>query len=282
MIQKTDTKIKTEYYDSVAEFVRTLDTYLSSDVFMGARLLSKKGSESFTGTASWEQAQHLLSHGYLDGVNKIIKGKGGVKVMSCCNRSRTELAMVGTMPHVPNAIIGLPKAMIRRVKIVKPQKAVSIFYDCSAGGGTSAETLAIGGQNMYALTKYLESTGYRVQLYACAFCQEPAEEKREAAVCIKVKDFKQAVNPLLISYPITHPSFFRRHIFRWIETCPFTAYKSYIGTYGRGLKYLHNDNPKDMQNYLRENGIIGKDDYYLDCEKVSQCKTMEQLLELIA
>ena len=285
---KTNTEVKTEYYDSVAEFVRVSETRPTTEPFnekcngVEDRLFSRRGSEDFTGTASWEQAQHLLSHGYLEGAKKIINGNGGVKFKGNGTRSRQEIAMVGTMPHVPNAIIGLPKAMIRRVKIVRPQKAISLFYDCSAGSATTADTLSAGGQNIYALTKYLESTGYRVQLYACVFCTDPELDERKASACIKVKDYKQAVNPLLISYPITHPSFFRRHIFHWVETCPFTAHKGFVWSMGRGTKYSYNDTPNGMQDYLRKNGIIGKDDHYLDCEEVSRCTTMEQLLNLIA
>lgn len=270
-----------ENFDSLQDFINFIKTKEPNKAFADYNLFKESGwkyfqsvhnSAEFAGTKSWEEAERLLANGYPEGAKKIMEGQSNILATSGI-KTRREIAMVGGQPHVPNAIIGLPKQMIRTIKTPTPQRTVSIYYDCTASASTEVDTLATGGANAYAFIKYLEGKGIRVQLYAF---RGVMKKDRRNIVTIKIKDYKQPINPLLVSYPLTHPSFFRRHLFRWQEVSENTNYEPYTSAYGNTMRYAY----KNFADTLRTLGVLGKDDIYIDCISISSCKTIDQICQL--
>lgn len=288
---KTKT-IHAEHFDSVNEFVRTIEsrelTKHFADRYSWCEPVSQReGRREWYGTETFADAQNLLRCGYPDGAKAMLDGKGAISVSGVGQRSRIVVDRVGTMPHVPNAVIGLPNAMMRRERVVQRQKTINLYYEMGAADGTDEQVLYDGGRNTYAFIKHLESVGYRVQLHIFLgtfgkVASGRGSHDQNAVLTIKAKDYRQPVNPLLISYPLTHLSFFRRHGLRWIETSPATAYDTFVGDYGKLLKNrVRWNNDCTMQEFLRKNGIIEKDAYYLDCEKVARATSIQDIMNLI-
>lgn len=124
----------------------------------------------------------------------------------------------GHSPNVPAAIIGLPKSMRKVVKTPSKIKTVTLFYNSSANCNIKADTLEKSGSAVLQLAYWLELNGYRVKFILTPYL---ADKDGEKAVCnILLKDFRQPLDILKLSFSITSVSMFRRLGFRWIETVP--------------------------------------------------------------
>lgn len=272
-----------EHFESVSEFIETINTRPLNKAFLSCgKESSKWGTKRFTHTESWDEAQQLLEKGYPKGCKAILQS-GSIKVRSTSQRSRTIVDRVGTQAHVPNAIIGLPKAMMRRKNMVEPNKCISIYYDISAPSHTSASELERGGSNMYTFIKQLESKGYRVQLFLFFTCCKSitinGRHDFYVGVCtIKAKGFTQPVNPMSLSYVVTHPSMFRRHCFRWIETSDVTDHLDFVSGYGSGLRFFSKrEFGMNTQQCLRKHNVIADNGYYIDCETMAMATSVDSI-----
>lgn len=284
-----------EHFDSLNEFIATINKRPTTDNFASRcgvieECSSHRGSYDFTGTNSWGEADGYLRNGYLDGAKAMLDESRGIKA-ACVEKCRKfTIDRVGSMPHVPNAIIGLPKNMVRRVSNPKRTKAISIWYDCTASAFVDKDTLLLGGRNIYAITKHLENKGYRVEL-RCMIVE--SNERRRTTngsgghyqhvgmMSVKVKDYQQSVNPLMIAYPVTHPSFFRRHGFRWIETSPCTKYSEYVFGYGYPyVNYCRNLNIEPGEK-LRKEKIIPETAKYISSVQAARAKNIDDMLRLL-
>ena len=81
---------------------------------------------------------------------------------------------------------------------------------------------------------------------------------------MQIKNWRQPSNPLKISYPLVHPSFFRRHGFRWLETAPELTDRAFIGTYGRPLDVAEGCSVADRRHWLKEQGILQDGWFYTE------------------
>jgi len=265
-------------FASVSEFSNYVETAKTNGSFQRAHgdyQGSTHNTYRFCGTHSFAEATQLLHNGYPEGLKAMIEGSG---VTFRNNHTHIERRndFVGQRPHIANTLAGKPKTMIRRIKIEQPQKSIDLYYDCCAHEGVNKDVLAVGGKNLMALVQHLEADGTRVNLHImCATSERIRKDVyRTAVFTIKVKEAKQQLNPLLISYPVTHPSFFRRHILRAIECSDATNYDEY--TRGYGFPYKAIENPRTAK--LDGKPLFKDDQYYLDCEKVAKATTIDDLV----
>lgn len=109
------------------------------------------------------------------------------------------------------------------------------------------------GKNILNVIYTLELQGYRVALNVMTnFCTN----KERAFSIVQIKNWRQPSNPLKISYPLVHPSFFRRHGFRWLETVPELTDGTFTDAYGRPLDVDEGRNADDRRRWLKEQGIL--------------------------
>lgn len=274
--------LRAELFDSLMEFSHTLAHAPTNGAFSKRGWLSsqKTGETEFRGTESWDEAQELMVNGYPDGLKAILNAEGAVKATKAfCNEDRNDF--MGYRPNVQRYLQGLPNCMIRRINERPKASVIDLFYDAGAGGGTGAEKLARAGRNLMTLVQYYEKSNIHVNLSVLDGGVD-IDTNRETLVAVKIKDARQKLNPLLVSYPMTHPSFFRRHIFRWIETSKCTDTPRFAMNYGAVLRdtveCIHNGS---MTDYLRKHGVMGKNGYYIDCESVAKAKTLQDVIDLI-
>lgn len=271
--------IKVEIFDSVHSFVDTISSRPMNGAFKKAGVKSsvRKSPDhaEWSGTWSMEEADDLMRNGYPDGLKSLLEA-GRQMALHTTQRVRKErrVNVVGCAPHIGNAIIGLPKSMIEIKKLPNKQRALSIIYDCGASCGVGANELGKGGANAMALLKYIESRGISVNFYVMVSASTGGHH---AAAVVKVKDAKQRLNPLLCSYPITHPSFMRRHCFAWIETSAYTDRADYVSGYGCATRYVvsRDELVKDLRSSHRqfENAI------YIDCEQAAMANSLYEMIE---
>jgi len=129
----------------------------------------------------------------------------------------------GHSPNVPAAIIGLPKSMRKVTKTPSKVKTVTMFYNNTANCFVDAEDLEKAGACVLQLVYWLELNGYRVRLTLSPYLAQEhyGNKKSEHAVCnILLKDYRQPLDLLKLSFSVTSVSMFRRLGFRWLETVP--------------------------------------------------------------
>ena len=198
---------------------------------------SHTGGEDFAGMP-FEDAAKAVTDGLPDAANKLKREltRFQAKAAQTIPQRRPINYYNGHSPNVPAAIIGLPKAMRKTVKTPSKVKTLTLFYNSSANCNITAEQLENSGSAVLQLTYWLELNGYRVRFMLTPYL---AEESGEKAVCnILLKDFRQPLDILKLSFSITSVSMFRRLGFRWLETVPGLE-KNWSCGYGRQIREKH-------------------------------------------
>lgn len=258
-----------EVFESLTEFSNTLKKASENRSFRGKTLYSKESGFGFTGTKNFDEAQIYLQKGYKHGQNEIGKVKGIVKVSTVVEKRKSLLNVAGFSPCVPAAIQGKPKTMYYTKKEKTAAPVVRLYYDRGIPWYVSQETITRGGANVVALVRYLEARGIRVELYVCHVSKSGKKGCKTRACVVRIKAAAAAVNLQLISYPIVHASFVRRHIFRWMETSRIT-----VGYSNRSYGYTNVSPLEVLQNL----GLMEKDAYFIDCKTAAGANSIEDLL----
>lgn len=200
------------------ENTRELEKFLSAPILNGRDNSSISGSKSFTGTASFEQADNLRRKGdkkslsmlndYKIKFDKYIQYSNGYKI-----KQRNDIH--GFVPIVPNAIIGLPLSMINQSREPKKVKGIDIFYNVSIGCATSTEYIARKGAIMLSLIDALERKGFRVNLKVGSVCMK---RNTVHGVIATMKRYDEPLNIRKLAYYLVNPSCLRRTFFKLKET----------------------------------------------------------------
>ncbi len=273
--------VSAEVFGSVLEFVNTINKRTPNKAFLEAGVESSKtGSVYFTGTNNFEEAQWLMKHGYKEGAKELLQCKSGVNVISPERKKQTFQDVTGFAPIVPNAIIGLPNSMLNKRIQQKPARVINVLLDINIYADTDKNVILLGGKNIYSLIKSIEATGTKVNLTVMS-ASYISRNKKFSCVFIKVKDSKQAINPQLVAYPVIHPSFFRRHVFRWIETSDLTNYKSITHGYGRLGRYYMQNMSGSVMRFLTDNKLADKNTFYIDIVTASRAKDLKELKQFL-
>lgn len=271
----------TETFNGVNEFLSVIGKRSPNNVFKGKELSSEKSGYDFTMTSSYVESEELMAKGYKDGLNDLQKCKS-VKVDRTTNirKNIPQTGIVGYAPHVPNAIAGIPQSMIAQQKIEQRAKVLTIVYDGSASANVDAERVVSAGRHVLELVQALELQGYRVRVdIQYAFCIH-----EERAICrITVKNHRQPINPLKISYLLIHPSFFRRQGFKWLETVPELTNPNFASGYGRPLYWQidsYGASTDQIREYLRQHRLLEKDTFFTDLYEAEK-HSADELVELM-
>lgn len=267
-----------ERFNGVSEFLATIAKRPVNKHFWNERtnLSSNTPNYSFTLTKNYAESESVMATGYHQGLENLQKA-GAFKVNRANNATRhiPHASVVGYAPRVPNAIAGIPQSMIGTTHIQQKSRVVTILYDGGASSSVDAKKFVEAGRVLMSLIIKLKTQGYRVQLDILdAFCTSS-----EKALCIvTVKNHRQPINPLKISYLLLHPSFFRRQGFRWLETSPEITFR-YDG-YGSPLRHScpKGETPDAIRNYLSESNVLDQGTFYTSLYEALE-NTPEQLAE---
>lgn len=254
-----DVKVYQETYDNVGLMVQTFAKRPNNQV-MRNEDSSKSGSKSFTGTKSLEEALDLLEHGWTDRLEEIKKEIAQfshvVTKEATAQRVRPYNHVVGYVPNVPNAILGLPESMINTTRVPQKVKTVQIVHNMGVNCGIDANDILKAGITTLKLVNILEAKGIRVR-FDC-ICYSGMQGNERAFCKVKLKDWRQPLDLRKVAFPIAHPSFFRRIGFRFLETVPGLEKSGWA--FGYGTPLANDGYVKELEELKRCN-LFGDNDF---------------------
>ena len=237
-----NTKIFADSFRDVFAFRDAINTRKDNGT---CRDSSKTGSRDFAGMPYDEAVQRVT-----DGLPEVADSlkreltKFAAAKTGNINQRRPVNYYNGHSPNVPAAIIGLPKSMRKVVKTPSKVKTIRIFYQVSVNCDINSDDINKAGAAVLQLVYWLEIQGYRVELVIVNYCASDGGKNR--AVCtICLKEFKQPLDILKLSFSLGSVSMYRRLGFRWLETVPglrgdwARGYGSQIGNKTEALKLLN-------------------------------------------
>lgn len=229
-------KIVSEHFEDFDSLITTLNKR-PNNAAMKDRHSSNKDDSSFSGTKSYDEAVKLLYEGYTDILPKIkstVEKKESIaKEVYKIPKPIHTSSVVGVVPNVPNAIMGLPNSMIDVKRIPRKHKTLSLIYFCGESWDKEVEYFIEAGSALISAINIIELCGVQTQL-SVAFdaAASDYEANREIVLgTLKIKNFDERFSLQKICFPMAHPSMFRRIGFKHMETCGITD-RSFSDAYG--------------------------------------------------
>ena len=207
-------------FNSVEEFSNWLQVTpqtAKGKKFDASNEVSKYNTE-FTGTESFEQAQNLMKYGDKVNADKIAATIRKIKANGKGNETRNKLynSPCGFMPIVPKVLAGDPNNMLAiRKERYNSTKVLNIAYNVAVSCSITVNQLTETAAKVANVIASLEKNGYRVNLYAYACGRDL--KNNYYSLLVKIKDSGKYLDTLRIAYPLVNPSFYRRHIFGYME-----------------------------------------------------------------
>ena len=213
-------KVITNKFDSVEEFSNWLQVTpqtAKGNEFDYSNEMSKSNTE-FTGTESVAEAKSLLKYGDKVNADKIAATIRKIKAQGKGNETRNKLynSPCGFMPIVPKVLAGDPQNMLAiRKERYNSTKVLNIAYNIAVDCTRTTEDLIETAAKVANVIASLEKNGYRVNLYAYSCGRDL--KYNYYSLLVKIKDSGKYLDTLRIAYPLVNPSFYRRHIFGYME-----------------------------------------------------------------
>lgn len=270
----TNKEMSLEYFSDIYEFANALNRPVNR-IFTGREHSQneKKRKDTFYGTRTYAEADNLLRNGYDEGLRAIVGAMPNIKAED--HTPITKADVVGHTPHVPHCIIGHPMNMIRTIRQPLIARSINVWFDRSEACDVKAEEMAESARLLIDAVKWLEDHNIRVtvNIISSGIC---AVQKVFCAVC--VKKATALINVRKIAYPMVHPSWERRHCFRWMETSPIVT-ASDLSDYGFSFNIF--GSVESRRKKLVDNGVIGQNDVYLDGISIRSVNTANEVVEMI-
>lgn len=202
--------------------------------FGAARPSSHRSDYFFYGTASFNEADRLLTGGDLVNAKKITD----LSLQLDRSAQRTQRraitpAVAGFIPNVPAAIQGLPVAMYSRTaQPAKPIKRLTVNVNCNAS--VNKTSIERAGALILSAINGLERDGYSVAVDMLVFAKKKNDTVR---LSVTIKEAGQRFNAAQLAYCLANPSFLRRHFLAVAERLVNNA--NYFNGYGRPVDDEH-------------------------------------------
>lgn len=180
------------------------------------------------------------------------KDKIQSKYQQITNHPIPHTAVIGFIPNVPNAIRNLPNSMISVDRKPQKRKTLQILYSMHGHCGRSQEYFSKSGAALLSAVNLIEKSGIQTKIDLAFMTAESGDEICFPTICIK--NFGERYSFQKVSFPLVHPSMFRRIGFKWLETTPDITAHGFCHGYGR---------PPEYSEVLEAVGKR-KDTYYID------------------
>lgn len=220
----------TEVFNSVNEFYAALQKRSVNETFAGNER-SKDEDESFFGTKDMETANKLLLNGDIENSKKLqaTRVNTNTEKYEAIFKKQTERGVVGFLPCIPVYLSGQPRNMFTIKKVYQKTKIINLIIEHAIPGITPVADILSAGAQIASAVCSLEKSGVRVNL----FIGISGKKSTQTLTCVvKIKNAGAPLNKLRITYPIVHPSFLRRHFFRWVETNTNNIRSEFVHSYG--------------------------------------------------
>ena len=225
---KNGYKVMEYDFSSIASFLECLDTsQVNSSVFR--TLESNSSNYSFSQTRSFDEAKELCRYGCHKDFDKLVELKYTLEKYIKMSRmkQRQYNYYVGYVPDVKAYLEGNPLSMLNKEN--PKRKHVDIYYNSAILGHVSTEQIFNRGAVTLSLVEILENMGFSVGLYV--FTMSSCNGQVHYAK-FNLKSPNERLNMQKLFFPLCHPSFLRRLVFRLREETPDITYPWSDG-YGR-------------------------------------------------
>lgn len=244
-------KFHLEKFNSASEVVQTCSTRkITAAQFDNMRTVEYG---EWRGCSSYQEALDLLKYGYQPTVDKM-RGVFKIDRAGEAKRFAFQNTVAGFAPIVPLALKGVPNSMINMTMKPIKTKVVDVYYDSTFSARTDTKDMIATGQKLLGVIVELERQGYRFNLYAVqAYCGHDGLD----GMIVKLKSAEQPLDLKRISFPLTHPAFFRVIGFDWYSKVPGGKYRD---SYGHALVY---EFKKDGEAKKVMETVLGKNSVYI-------------------
>ena len=221
--------------------------------------VDKSMSTSWEGVSSYDEALQLMRDGYSPVVDDF---RNELKVTPKEGpRYSFKNAIQGFAPIVPLALKCVPNSMVdMHIKPIKA-KVLDVYYDMTALAGTEANEFIKAGKSVLGTIIELEKQGYKFNLFAIQTYVSGGEGTVDT-LCVKVKSSNKPLDLKRMSFPLTHPAFFRVIGFDWQGKSPITRDLGY----GRGRDLGHEYDRKDLVTFATQ--MFGDNACYISCSNI--------------
>ena len=221
----------TEIFNSVNDLYAALQRRSVNETFAGKDNSLTKGREAFYGTSDMETANELLLNGDAENSAKLqtVRVKTNADKYSEKFKKQTERGVVGFLPCIPAYLSGQPRNMFSIKRVYQKTKIINLIIDQDIPGNVSADKIINAGAQIASAVCSLEKAGVRINLFVG---MSTKKENQTLTLLVKIKNSGAPLNKLRITYPIVHPSFTRRHFFRWMETNENKIRSEFVKSYG--------------------------------------------------
>lgn len=194
---------------------------------------SKTGDYSFTETDSYETAWNLCRFTMDEGFNQFMHNFNKLKYeIVYFNKLTNNYSPVGFSPSVPRYLLGIPTTMINH-KLEKNDATINIYMNLAYNCYEGRKQIENRGLIVLYLVDFLEKKGFKVNLNTYELSRVQDEI---CFIIIPLKRYYEKINFKKLYFPIVHPSFLRRLLFRAKEKMPLKNYNWSYG-YGETMKY---------------------------------------------
>ena len=211
-------KMIMEYdFDSIIEFLDYIDDAPISDSFSGYKLSSEDCDYSFTQKRSLEEAKDFCKYGYHEDFEKLVDLKYSLEKYIKMNKSKQQQYnyYVGYTPDVKAYLEGNPLSMLNKEE--PKRKHIDIYYNSAILGKVSTNEIFNRGAVTLCLVEILENMGFSVDLNI--FTMSGKGDQIHYAK-FNLKNNSERMNIQKLYFPLCHPSFLRRLVFRLREVTP--------------------------------------------------------------
>ena len=191
------------------------------------------------GTPDFETALNMFVNGWEEKAKQIENQFRNLKRGTAINMSHVKFTqdVVGFQPIVPNYLMGLPNSMVGTKMVMRKEKVVTLNINNSFASSVKADKIEETCLKALQLIKTIELGGCRVNLntFYIGKVIDVIDGKRMAIynlIKFKIKSANERLNISKVAFPLIHPSFLRRIMFKVIEHSPiFTP--PFTNSYGR-------------------------------------------------
>ena len=249
-------------FDTLYDFTKFIQNApINTRIFF--RTASTEEDNIWTGTRNFEEAIDLCQSGWSKDFDKLLKLKRRVdeKLLTPMVQKKQFQDVIGFTPSVPDYLIGNPFNMWNKQNSFNPT-FINIYMNISFNSATSRNAIYNRGIIVQSILDVLQSKGYGVRFYVF----EASTKNDEFLISyFNLKGEGEKLNLKKTYFPLCHPSFLRRLIFRLQEVTPVT--NNWEDGYGRPadmslLQKIINPRPNDI--IITQPSEIGINGYDID------------------
>lgn len=254
-------QIHVEKFNSADEVATVSASRQITDLdFDDMEKMLNKGADS--GVKSMDEARNLLRFGYEPTVEKL---KASAKATVSGDKKRISFFndVVGYQPVVPLALMGVPNSMVNMTMKPIKSKVITVVYEATASCWYSAKELEEAGQKFLGTLLDLEGQGYKFNILVS---QSYWNKEDADLLLVRIKNSNTPLDLKRMSFPLTHPAFFRAIGFDWYSKTPGGKHR-----FGYGYSITRDFSEKVINRGFEE--ILGEKCVVFSATKILQNST---------